>query len=145
MHFKNFTRRTSSVGVLVSRLSCNTTYSNPNKFTFLSSLPSPVRSGPERIWNNFDFWIVILCWVPIKGQVSFVRLLRLLRLLKLVGKVKQLQIVVIGVIRGLTSVSYILLLLYLVTYLFAIVCVQFFRKNDPFHFGIYSISYRLLK
>lgn len=97
-----------------------------------------VRFGVDAMWNNFDFLIMILCWMPtriMKGHVAFIRLFRLLRLLKLVSKFKKLQIIVSGLIKGLTSVIYILILLFLVFYIFAILGVYAFRINDPFHFG----------
>jgi hypothetical protein len=57
-------------------------------------LPTTARTGPDWAWNNFDFIIVAICWVPagIIGNVNFLRLLRLMRLMKLVKKVKQLQV-----------------------------------------------------
>lgn len=58
-----------------------------------------------------------------------------MRLLKLVGKVKQLQVIVQGLAKGLGSVVYIMILMILVFYLYAVLGVQSFRKNDPFHFG----------
>ena len=97
--------------------------------------------GKERGWNNFDFWLVFICWLPFDGgNVAFLRLLRLMRLLKLVGKVKQLQVIVMGLIKGLSSVSYIMLLMLLIFYLFAVLGVGTFRKNDPFHFGSIGIA-----
>jgi voltage-gated sodium channel len=83
--------------------------------------PLAYWTGPERGWNNFDFWLVFICWLPFDGgNVAFLRLLRLMRLLKLVGKVKQLQVIVMGLAKGLGSVSYIMLLMLLVFYLFAV-------------------------
>lgn len=99
--------------------------------------------GSEKLWNNFDFWLVIVCWLPrstVGGNVSFLRLLRLLRLLKLVGKVKKLQVLVSGLIHGFKSVTYILLLLVMIFYLFAVLGTSLFRANDPFHFGGVLIS-----
>jgi len=58
-----------------------------------------------------------------------------MRLLKLVGKVKQLQLIVMGLINGLNSVTYILLLMLLIFYLFAVMGVNSFQKNDPMQFG----------
>eukprot|EP00613_Pedinella_sp_CCMP2098_P075335 CAMPEP_0171912944 /NCGR_PEP_ID=MMETSP0993-20121228/11445_1 /TAXON_ID=483369 /ORGANISM="non described non described, Strain CCMP2098" /LENGTH=1353 /DNA_ID=CAMNT_0012546867 /DNA_START=112 /DNA_END=4169 /DNA_ORIENTATION=- len=98
-------------------------------------------SGPERSWNNFDFWLVFIVWLPLDGgNVAFLRLLRLMRLLKLVGKVKQLQVIVMGLVKGLSSVSYIMVLMMLIFYLFAVAGVDTFRENDPFHFGSLGIA-----
>ena len=77
--------------------------------------------------------------IPI-GNVAFLRLLRLMRLLKLVGKVKQLQLIVMGLINGLRAVWYILVLMLLIFYLFAVMGVDAFRKNDPFHFGSVGVA-----
>jgi len=63
-----------------------------------------------------------------------------MRLLKLVGKVKELQIIVMGLMNGLSSVTYILLLMLLVFYLFAVMGVGSFQKNDPFHFGSLGVA-----
>jgi hypothetical protein len=57
-----------------------------------------------------------------------------MRLLKLVGKVKQLQLIIVGLANGLSAVTYILLLMLLIFYLFAVMGVDTFRRNDPFHF-----------
>ena len=94
-------------------------------------------TNPDASWNNFDFWLVAVCWLPgdTIGNVAFLRLLRLMRLLKLVGKVKELQLIVMGLANGLNSVQYILILMLLIFYLFAVLGVGSFQKNDPFHFG----------
>jgi hypothetical protein len=58
-----------------------------------------------------------------------------MRLLKLVSNVKQLRVIVVGLTQGLSAVTYIVILLVLVFYLFAVLGVNCFRRNDPFHFG----------
>ena len=40
-----------------------------------------------------------------------------------------------GLLKGMTSVSYIGLLLFLIYYVFGIVGIMLFRTNDPIHFG----------
>ena len=106
--------------------------------------PLTFWTGPEASWNNFDFWLVAICWLPPEaipiGNVAFLRLLRLMRLLKLVGKVKQLQVIVMGLVKGLSSVSYIMVLMLLIFYLFAVMGVGSFRENDPFHFGSLGVA-----
>ena len=105
--------------------------------------------GPDLGWNNFDFWLVAVCWLPffppdmggnLVGNVAFLRLLRLMRLLKLVGKVKQLQLIVMGLVNGLNAVTYILVLMLLVFYLFAVLGVGSFQENDPTHFGSLGVA-----
>jgi hypothetical protein len=43
--------------------------------------------------------------------------------------------IVSGLLGGLTSVGYILLLLFLLFYLYGIVGFYLYAANDPFHFG----------
>ena len=74
--------------------------------------------GKEWRWNNFDLVVVVLCmpgWGNTFGGNSpqLLRLVRLLRVMKLVKKIPQLQIIVMGLIGGLKSIGYILLLLML--------------------------------
>ena len=101
--------------------------------------------GKEWRWNNFDFVIVLAC-VPglfdLGSQVVVLRLLRLMRLAKVFRKIPQLQMIVMGLVGGLKSISYIVLLLCLVFYLYAIVGVMMFRDNDPFHW--YSLPVAMM-
>ena len=95
--------------------------------------------GPEYKWNNFDFIIVLLSYPnPVLaggGAVKLLRLVRLARLAKLIKKIPQLQMIVMGLFGGLKSISYIMLLLFIVMYLFAIIGIMIFGANDRFHFG----------
>tara|TARA_B100000795_G_C22764938_1_gene425279 strand:+ start:167 stop:1621 length:1455 start_codon:yes stop_codon:yes gene_type:complete len=101
--------------------------------------------GAEWKWNNFDFVIVVLC-LPIWGDsfggssVALLRLMRLMRVMKLVKKIPQLQMIVMGLIGGMQSISYILLLLTIVLYLFAIMGIYAFGSNDTFHFGNLNVA-----
>mmetsp|Transcript_35695 Transcript_35695/g.47076 ORF Transcript_35695/g.47076 Transcript_35695/m.47076 type:complete len:920 (-) Transcript_35695:400-3159(-) len=94
--------------------------------------------GPEFAWNNFDFIIVVLCYLPLGGDASSARLLRLFRLMrvaKIVRKIPQLAKIVMGLVGGLKSIVYIMILLFLVFYLYAIAGIIFFASNDPWHYG----------
>ena len=59
-------------------------------------------------WNNFDFWIVVLClpiWEPVlggdSGPVALLRLMRLARVAKIIKKIPQLQMIIMGLVGGL--------------------------------------------
>lgn len=92
-------------------------------------------------------------------MTSALRILRLLRVLKLFNNVSrriltdaaagrdmqlpscapllqitELQIILAGLSRGVSSVSYIGLLMLLEMYVFGIVALYYFRKNDPVSF-----------
>ena len=96
--------------------------------------------GPEWKWNNFDFFIVVACYLPAdlfsggEPPVALLRLLRLARLVKIFKKIPQLQMIVMGLAGGVKSIVYIVILLLLVFYLYAIVGITVFRTNDPWHY-----------
>ena len=66
--------------------------------------------------------------------------MRLVRLLTFIKGVEQLRVIVAGLIQGLRSVTYIVLLLFLVIYIFAIVASLTFGINDPARFGTVPVS-----
>jgi voltage-gated sodium channel len=53
---------------------------------------------------------------------------------KLFKKIPQLQMIVMGLAGGIKSIGYIVILLLLVFYLYAIVGITVFRTNDPWHY-----------
>lgn len=94
--------------------------------------------GPDYGWNIFDVSITAICWVPSSAlpiNVAFIRMLRLIRLVKLVRRIKQLRVIVGGLFSSLSAVRYIAILLVIVFYLYAVIGVSLFRRNDPFAFG----------
>jgi voltage-gated sodium channel len=85
-------------------------------------------------WNIFDFSVVVVCYLPLGGNmVAVIRLFRLLRVLKLVRALPELQVLVFGLLSSVTSIFYVSMLLFLVFYLYAILCVTMLRANDPVH------------
>ncbi|CAM9197022.1 unnamed protein product, partial [Heterosigma akashiwo] len=101
-------------------------------------------TGPERAWNTFDFIILVFC-MPFMdlgsgGSVSFLRLMRLMRVTKIFKSIPELQIIVMGLALGVRSIGYIMMLLGLVFYLFAVMAVFMFRDNDPANFGNLAIT-----
>ena len=93
-------------------------------------------------WNNFDFGIVVSSWIPYMlstgGDLSALKLLRLFRLFRIMRLIKflpQLAVIVESIITGFESIGFIAIILGVVFYLFAIVGMMFYQKNDPFHFG----------
>jgi len=94
--------------------------------------------GPERYWNCFDITVVTLSFpiLPSGGNgIALLRLVRLARLGKLIKKIPRLQMIVFGIVSGLNSISYIMLLLVLVLYLYGVMGFYLFAVNDAFHFG----------
>ena len=97
-------------------------------------------------WNVFDFCIVTASFLPLDGgqAVMVFRLLRLMRLLKLVRALPKLQILVIGLFKSLSSIVYIGMLMLLQFFLFAVVAVLLFGKNDPDHVGNLHVAFLTL-
>ena len=90
-------------------------------------------------FNSFDFAIVVtgFCFIGNAdgSAIGALRLLRLLRLLTFIKGVPQLRVIVSGLLSGAKSVSYIVILLFLVNYLFSIMGCLFFGINDTARFG----------
>lgn len=92
--------------------------------------------GKEWRWNNFDF-LVFLFSLPIWDAFfdgSFVlalRLMRLMRFMKIIHKIPTLRLIIEGLIGGLSAVTAISLLLFLILYLYAIVGEWWASTNTP--------------
>lgn len=87
-------------------------------------------------WNCFDYIVVAGSLLPGSGSmIVILRLLRLLRVLKLVKSLPALQIIVVALLKGVGSISYIGVILGLVFYVFAVLGMVLFKDNDPWHFS----------
>ena len=76
-----------------------------------------------------------MSFVPTAGPIKVLRLLRLFRLLKMIRNFPELAVMVSALIVGMSSMWFIGVMLVLVFYLFGILGVMLFAKNDPAHFG----------
>jgi voltage-gated sodium channel len=98
-------------------------------------------NGP---FNTFDFLIVVASYALLGGSsagaLGILRMLRLVRLLTFIKNVPVLRVIIVGLIQGMKSVTYIVMLLFLVIYLFAILGCLIFGENDPNHFGAVHIA-----
>lgn len=93
-------------------------------------------------WNTFDFVIFVglslTALMKLGNEVApfrLVRLLRAVRLLRTVRLFPNLALVVETTVKSASSVVYIGMFMLLFTYMFAIVGVASFGRNDPFYFG----------
>ena len=66
--------------------------------------------------------------------IRALRLLRVIRLLKVIRSLPQLFVIVQGLIKGMESIMYISVLLFLVYYVYAVLGVISFKNDDPWHF-----------
>lgn len=92
-------------------------------------------------WNVFDFTVsyaslVLATIISRAGDGSYrivvlLRLLRLLRLATLLNKTPELTVIVAGFISAVNSVAYILFVLLIVFYIYAVLGFYLFGENDP--------------
>lgn len=95
-------------------------------------------------WNWFDTLIVLFSFpqFPIAaGDVKLLRLVRLARIGKILKKFPALLMIFRGLVGGLKSCSYILILMGILNYMFAVAGVLFFRESDPFHFQTFEVVF----
>lgn len=100
-------------------------------------------------WNIFDFFIVMLCLLPyifsnghqdthVFAALRLIRLgrvFRVFRVLRLITHLKPLQLLVETLIRSLPSMAYVVLLLSILFYIYAIIGCFLFGNFDDAHFG----------
>lgn len=101
----------------------------------LAQWPKPWRFFYDP-WHIFDFVVVALCIVPgVSATASVLRLGRMLRALRMITVLPELRLIVSALLRSLPRVSYVGLLLFLHFFVYAVIGVMLFGKNDPGHFG----------
>ena len=87
-------------------------------------------------WNTFDFFIVLICLLPLHASyLMVVRLFRIFRVLRLVTMLPRLQILVGALLKSIPSISYIALLMLIVFFIYGTIGVSLFSHRDPAHFG----------
>ena len=91
-------------------------------------------------WNIFDFVVVAGSFIQSNNQILLLRLLRLFRVFKLAKELKQLQVIMKGATRGLAAAGYIMFIIYITIFVFAIVGNALFSSNDPSSWGQLHIA-----
>lgn len=94
------------------------------------------RSG----WNLFDFAIVGISLVPGSGPFSILRSLRVLRVLRLLSSIRRLRLIIESLLAAIPSIGWIMLLLGMVFYVFAVMGTQMFGQVFPAWFGSVGAS-----
>jgi voltage-gated sodium channel len=88
-------------------------------------------------WNVFDFIIVAICLIP-SGDTHFFaafRILRVLRILRMITFLPKLRLLIGALVKSIPSMGYIILLIAIIFYVYAIAGVMVFGSSDPMHFG----------
>jgi len=93
-------------------------------------------------WNVFDFIIVAVCFIPgiDTHYVAVMRLFRILRVFRVISIFPKLQLLVGALLKSLPSMVYVILLLTLIFYVYAVLGTFLFGIKDPVHFGNLHLS-----
>lgn len=88
-------------------------------------------------WNVFDFIIVAICLMPLNDThyVAVFRILRVLRIFRMITIFPKLKLIVNALLKSIPSMGYVILLIGILFYVYAIVGVFVFGGTDPMHFG----------
>jgi len=88
-------------------------------------------------WNVFDFIIVAVCLIPSDDTHFFAvfRILRVLRILRMITFLPKLRLLIGALLKSIPSMGYVVLLIAILFYVYAIVGVFVFGASDPLHFG----------
>jgi voltage-gated sodium channel len=87
-------------------------------------------------WNVFDFAIVAIAFLPLHAEyMTVLRLARLARFMRLIRALPQLQVIVGALLKSVPSMGYVGVLLATVLYIYGILGVSMFGRNDPIHFA----------
>jgi len=93
-------------------------------------------------WNVFDFIIVGVCFIPgiDTHYVAVLRLARVLRVFRVISIFPKLQLLVNALLKSIPSMGYVIVLLALIFYIYAVMGTFLFGIKDPVHFGNLHIS-----
>ncbi len=93
----------------------------------ISSYEKPLEFFKDG-WNIFDFVIVMASLIPIEGNESTIaRLLRIFRVLRLITIFPELREILNALFRSAKSIGYVLLLMFIIFYIYAVMGTIFFE------------------
>lgn len=83
-------------------------------------------------WNNFDFIIVAIAWIPTGGTFSIFRALRILRVFRLFSVVPQMRRVLTALLSSIPGMLSVVGILTLIFYVCAVLATKLFGHHpDP--------------
>jgi voltage-gated sodium channel len=91
-------------------------------------------------WSLFDVVVVGISLIPASGNLSILRAFRVLRALRLISAVDSVRNVVAGLLRALPGMASIVILLVLVSYVFAVMGTTLYGERFPELFGTLGAS-----
>ena len=91
-------------------------------------------------WNIFDALVVFISVLPAAGSFSVFRALRILRTLRLLNNLPKLKIIIESLLHSLPSIGWIMVLLSIIFYIFAVIGNNLFGETFPEYFGSFGKS-----
>ncbi len=91
-------------------------------------------------WNTFDLFIIAISILPAAGSFSIFRTLRIVRTLRLLKSLPKLRLIIESLLQSIPSIGWIVVLLTIVYYIFAVIGTNLFGANYPEYFGDLSKS-----
>ena len=100
-------------------------------------------------WNRFDFFLVLLAAaeqipstpMPHNDEaVGCIRVLRLFRVVKLFNSFPRLHLVTKSLLMSCKQVAWVLIMIFAMNFMFALVAMLMFGRNDPQHFGSFATT-----
>lgn len=88
-----------------------------------------------KAWNLFDLIIIGMAWLPITGPLHILRTLRILRTIRLVKTIPKLRMIIESLIRSIPSIGWIIVLLFMIFYIFAVIGTDMYSDDFPEYFG----------
>lgn len=92
-------------------------------------------------WNIFDVFIIGIALVPASGPLHILRTLRILRTIRLVKNIPKLRMIIESLILSIPSIGWIVVLLLLIFYIFAVIGTDLYGAAFPEYFGSMAQSF----
>lgn len=89
------------------------------------------RSG----WNLFDFLVVAISFVPLAQYASAARLVRVFRVMRAITFLPELRLIIGTLLRSIPSLGYIIMMVSVIFYIYAVIGTMLFGGTAPAHFG----------
>lgn len=95
-----------------------------------------------KFWNIFDTLIVVVSLIPVEdSEMAIVgRLVRIFRVLRMVSIIPELRVLLNSLVKALPQLSYVMLLMFIIFYIYAAIGSTFFHQINPELWGDISIS-----
>ena len=93
-------------------------------------------------WNVFDTLIVVVSLIPIENsEMALIgRLVRVFRVLRMVSIIPELRVLINSLIKAMPQLSYVMLLMFIIFYIYAAVGSLFFENINPVLWGDIATS-----